>query len=63
MKDRFSQIRLRILAVRIVLGLAFAFLLTSLFLPAAGVMGILVLAGLLTSFAYVFEHVHRTKDP
>jgi hypothetical protein len=49
----------KILALRIVLGLLGALLLTRFFLPASGPGMVLLTAGVLVFFAYVFEYIHH----
>ena len=62
--DRFfSELRVKVLLLRIVLGVAFAFLLTRLFFPLASLLTTLALAGLLTFAAYVLEIFHRGRRP
>ncbi len=51
--------RLKVLVIRIVLGLVFAFFLTRLFFPAATKGFSLMTAGLLVFFAYLLEAIHR----
>jgi len=63
MDNFLSGIRLRVLAMRILMGLAFAFLLSRFFFNRAGIFTILALAGLLVFSAYVLETIHRGKKP
>lgn len=49
--------------MRILMGLAFAFLLSRFFFNRAGIFTILALAGLLVFSAYVLETIHRGKKP
>ena len=48
-----------VLIVRIILGLAFGFLLTRVFFPASSTWLIFLIAGLLVFFAYIFEVLHK----
>lgn len=57
-----SRVRTRILAIRIVLGLIFAVLLTRIFLPASGAATILTITALLVGFAYIFEALHKGRS-
>lgn len=59
MKGVFSGSRLTVLAIRALLGIAFGFLLKQFFFPAAGMLTVLVIAGLLVFFAYMFESVRK----
>jgi hypothetical protein len=63
MKDIFSGLRVRVLLIRMVLGVLFALLLTHFFFPNAGIFTKLALAGLLIFSAYVLEHIHQGKGP
>lgn len=63
MERFFSEIRVKVLVIRIVLGVVFAFLLTRLFIPRASLLTIFALAGLLTFAAYVLELFHRGRRP
>lgn len=63
MRDGNPRVRLKVLALRIVLGLISAFLLTRFFRPASGVGMILLTAGLFVFFAYVFEYIHTGEKP
>lgn len=54
--------RVRILIVRAVLGVVFAFLLARFFFPTTGKPTVLVIAALLVFFAYLMESIHRKKD-
>ncbi|MGD0398189.1 MAG: hypothetical protein ABSC04_04690 [Syntrophobacteraceae bacterium] len=50
-----------VLSTRIIFGLLFGVLLSRVFFPASGVLLILIIAGLLVVFAYIFEVLHK-KD-
>ena len=50
-----------VLSIRIIFGLLFGVLLSRVFFPASGVWLILLIAGLLVVFAYIFEVLHK-KD-
>ena len=54
--------RLRILIVRAVLGVLFAFLLARFFFPAMGRLTVLIIAALLVFFAYLLESIHQSRD-
>ena len=58
-----SGLRVQVLLIRIVLGLLFAFLLSRFFLPDAGIVTKLALAGLLVLSAYVLESFHKGRRP
>jgi len=60
MKDRLSGLRLKVLIIRLILGLFFAFLLSRFFLSSAGIPTTLVIAGLLVFFAYVLESARKS---
>jgi hypothetical protein len=62
MKERFSQVRLKILALRIVMGLAFGFMVTRFFFPRSTVGFTLLISALLVFFAYGLEWVHKGRD-
>ena len=51
----------KILIIRIVLGLVFAFLLAHFFFPTAGLPSIGFITLVLVFFAYVFEAIHRRE--
>lgn len=53
--------RWRILIVRAVLGVFFAFLLARFFFPSFGHLTILVIAALLVFFAYLLESIHQGR--
>jgi hypothetical protein len=61
MEQFFSELRIKVLVMRIVLGVLFAFLLARFFFPGAGLVTTLALAGLLTFAAYVMEWFHRGR--
>ena len=61
MADENRKQLLKVLALRIVLGLLGAFLLTRFFSPTSGPGMILLTAGVLVFFAYVFEYIHQSK--
>lgn len=63
MEQFLSGIRLKVLVLRIVLGVLFAFLLTRFFFPKTGLLTTLALAGLLTFGAYVMEYLHSSRRP
>ena len=54
-----GNMRPLVLIVRIILGLAFGFLLTRVFFPASSTWLIFLIAGLLVFFAYIFEVLHK----
>lgn len=51
----------KVLLMRAVLGLLFAFVLVHFFFPAAGIATIVIAAAVLVFFAYVFEAIHRRE--
>lgn len=57
--DVFSGIRLKVLLVRILLGVLFGFMLMNLFFPGAGVPALMLTVALLVFFAYLFESVRK----
>ena len=63
MEQFFSGIRVKVLVLRIVLGVLFAFLLTRFFFPKAGLLTTFVLAGLLTFGAYALEYLRGSRGP
>jgi hypothetical protein len=63
MMSFLSELRVRVLLMRILLGLLFAFLLSRFFLPTASVAIKLILAGLLVFAAYALEYFRRGKRP
>jgi hypothetical protein len=63
MNNFVSEIRVRVLLVRILMGLLFAFFLSRFFFTKAGILTTLALAGLLVFAAYVLEIIHRGKKP
>jgi len=63
MNNFLSDLRVKVLVIRIVLGLLFAFLLSRFFLPHAGIVTKLALAGLLVFAAYVLESFRKGKRP
>lgn len=52
---------LKTLFLRIILGLLGALLLTRFFRPTSSVGMILLTAGILVFFAYVFEYIHQSN--
>ncbi len=54
--------RWKVLMVRAVLGVGFAFLLARFFFPGAGQMKVLAIAGLLVFFAYLLESIHQRNQ-
>jgi hypothetical protein len=54
--------RWRILIVRAVLGVFFAFLLARFFFPTIGRLTTLIIAALLIFFAYLFESIHQKRE-
>lgn len=60
MKQFFSELSIKVLVIRITLGVLFAFLLARFFLPGAGLVKTFALAGALTFAAYVLEYL-RTR--
>ncbi|MHC1743315.1 MAG: hypothetical protein AB9873_09830 [Syntrophobacteraceae bacterium] len=54
--------RLRILIIRAVLGVFFAFLLARFFFPTMGRPTVLIIAALLVFFAYLLESIRQKKD-
>ena len=63
MKARLSGSSLKVLIIRTLLGILFAFILMRVFFPAVEVSTILVTAGLLIFFAYLFESVRKGGKP
>jgi len=63
MNNFLSEIRVRVLLMRILMGLLFAFLLARFFFTNAGILTPLALAGLLVFSAYVLEIIHKGKKP
>lgn len=63
MEQWFSGLRIKVLAIRAVLGVVFAILLSRLFFPRADLLKIFALAGLLTFAAYVMEYLHSRPRP
>lgn len=59
MEQFFRELRIKVLIIRVVLGVIFAFLLSRLFIPRASLLTIFGLAGMLTLAAYVLEIFHR----
>jgi hypothetical protein len=51
----------KILIMRVVLGLLFAYLLAHFFFPTAGIPAIIFMAAVLVFFSYVFEAIHRRE--
>lgn len=62
MKDRLLSSKLKVLIIRLLIGIPFAFILMRFFFPAAGLSTILVTAGLLVFFAYLFESIRKGKE-
>ena len=58
-----SGLRVRVLLMRMFLGLLFAFLLCRFFFPDASIYTKLAMAGLLVFSAYVLEIIHKGKQP
>ncbi len=54
--------RPQVLVIRIILGVIFGVILSRVFFPTAGNWTILLIAGLLVFFAYVFELLHKKDD-
>jgi hypothetical protein len=63
MNNFLSELRVKVLLIRIVLGLLFAFLVSRFFLPHADIVTKLALAGLLVVAAYVLEAFRKGKRP
>jgi hypothetical protein len=63
MKHFLSELRVRVLLMRILLGLLFAFLLSRFFFPGASMVTKFILAGLLVFAAYALEYFNRGKRP
>ncbi len=63
MNNFLSGVRVRVLLIRVLLGLLFAFLLSRFFLPQASIYTKLALAGALVFAAYVLETLRRGKRP
>jgi hypothetical protein len=61
MKAFLSELRVKVLLMRIVLGLLFALLLSRFFLPGASMITKLILAGLLVLAAYGLEYFQRGR--
>ncbi|ABK15885.1 hypothetical protein Sfum_0183 [Syntrophobacter fumaroxidans MPOB] len=62
MKERFSQVRLRVLVLRILMGLVFGFMVTRFFFPRSTMGFMLLISALLVFFAYGMEWVHKGRD-
>ena len=60
--EKEEGMRPQVLLIRIVLGVIFGVLLSRFFFPASGNWLILLIAGLLVFFAYVFELLHKKDD-
>ncbi len=54
--------RPQVLVIRIILGVIFGVILSRVFFPTSGVWVMLLIAGLLVFFAYVFELLHKKDD-
>jgi len=63
MKSFLSELRVKVLVMRILLGVIFAFMLSRFFFPNSNNITILALAGLLVFFAYALEYLHRGRRP
>jgi hypothetical protein len=63
MNNFLAGLRVKVLLIRIVLALLFAFLLSRFFLPDAGMVTKLALAVLLVLAAYVLESFHKGRRP
>ncbi len=63
MNDRLTRFNVKILGIRILTGILFAFILMHFFFPAAGLATVLVTAGLLVFFAYLFESIRKGGRP
>jgi len=63
MDNLLSGLRVRVLLLRIVMGVLFAFLLSRFFFPDVSIYTKLALAGMLVFSAYVLETIHRGKRP
>jgi hypothetical protein len=63
MNNFFSELRVRVLIIRLLLGILFAFLLSRFFFPHASIYTTLALAGVLVLSAYVLEALRRGKRP
>jgi hypothetical protein len=61
MNERISGPTIRIFLLRVALGVVFALLLSHFFFPTANTVTVILAAGSLVVFAYVFEHIHRGK--
>jgi hypothetical protein len=61
MSNFFSGVRVKVLLIRVLLGLLFAFLLSRFFLPDASIYTKLALAGVLVFAAYVLEALRPGK--
>jgi hypothetical protein len=61
MEHFLSGLRVKVLIIRILLGLLLTFLLTRFFFPDAGIVTKIALAGLLIFSAYVLEYIHRGR--
>lgn len=61
MADESRKQLLKVLALRVFLGLLGAFLLTWFFRPSSSPGMILVTAVILVFFAYVFEYIHQSR--
>jgi len=53
---------MRVLIIRVVLGLVFAFFLLRFFYPASGIWTVVVTAALLVFFAYFFEAIRKGRS-
>lgn len=54
--------RYKVLAIRVILGVFFAFVLGRLFFPNSSLFMTVGIAAMLIFFAYVLESVHTRKD-
>ena len=63
MNNFLSGVRVKVLVIRLLLGLLFAFFLSRFFLPNASIYTKLALAGVLVFSAYVLEALRTGKRP
>ncbi len=62
MRDLLTRVRLKVLAVRLIMGIVFGFMLTRLFFPDAPDHTIVIISGLLVFFSYGFEWIHKGRN-